>query len=62
MKKHEEITLDNVSKSFEYERISREIDQTDDIEKLRDIAKCYIKLYFKQQEVLVNLNFKLLDK
>ena len=29
----------------------------DDIDKLKDIAKCYYKLYLKQQEVVSNLSF-----
>lgn len=51
----DKITLSNISKSFEYEKISRDIDNIDDIEKLKTIAKSYIKLYFQQQEVIVNL-------
>jgi hypothetical protein len=49
------IDLDKLSKSFEYEKLSRDIDSIDDIETLRNIAKCYIKLYFKQQEVISDL-------
>jgi hypothetical protein len=46
------INLDNMTKMFEYEKISRDIDSIDDIEVLRNFAKSYIKLYFKQQEVI----------
>jgi len=49
------ITLESISKLFEYEKISRDIDSIDDIESIKNIAKCYIKLYFKQQEVLLDL-------
>jgi hypothetical protein len=49
------ITLENMSKMFEYEKISREIDNIDDINILRDFAKSYIKLYLKQQEVISKL-------
>jgi len=46
------IELENVSKLFEYEKLSRDIDSIEDIETLRNLAKSYIKLYFKQQEVV----------
>jgi hypothetical protein len=46
------IELDNLSKIFEYEKFSREIDSCDDIKFLKNLAKSFIKLYFKQQETL----------
>ena len=46
------IELDNLSKIFEYEKISREIDSCDDIKFIKNLAKSFIKLYFKQQETL----------
>jgi hypothetical protein len=46
------IELDNLSKIFEYEKLSREIDSCDDIKFLKNLAKSFIKLYFKQQETL----------
>jgi len=49
------IELENLSKSFEYFNHSSEIDSICDIEKLRNVAKSYIKLYLKQQEVIANL-------
>jgi hypothetical protein len=49
------ITLENVNKLFEYEKISRDIDSIDDIEHLKNLAKCYAKLYIHQQEVISNL-------
>ena len=49
---HEKITLENVAKLFEYEKISRDIDRIEDMQTLRDFAKCYVKLYMKQQEVI----------
>jgi hypothetical protein len=52
----DEIKLENLSKSFEYFKYSSEIDSIDDIDKLKDIAKCYYKLYLKQQEVVSNLS------
>jgi len=51
----EKIELENLSKSFEYYKVSSEIDTIDDLENLRLIAKLYFKLYLKQQEVLSNL-------
>ena len=47
-----QISLNSMSKMFEYEKLSRDIDSIDDIETLRNMAKSYIKLYFKQQEVV----------
>lgn len=51
----DKIELENLSKSFEYRKASIEIDLIDDIEELKKIAKSYIKLYMKQQEVISNL-------
>jgi len=51
----DKIELENLSKSFEYFKVSSEIDSLDDIEKLKNVAKCYYKLYLKQQEVIANL-------
>jgi hypothetical protein len=53
----DKITLDNLNKNFEYERISREIDSCDDIDQLKNIAKSYVKLHLKYQETLTSLNF-----
>lgn len=50
------INLNNMAKLFEYEKISREIDQCNDIDILRNISKSYVKLYFAQQEVMLELN------
>jgi hypothetical protein len=49
------ISLENMSKLFEYEKLSRDIDSITDIEILKTLAKSYIKLYFKQQEVVSKL-------
>lgn len=51
-----EIILENTSKMFEYERISREIEGCDNIEALKDMLRCYVKLYMKQQELLCQMN------
>lgn len=55
----EDIELENLSKIFEYEKISREIDSCNNIESLKNITKSYIKLYLKQQEVITNLAINL---
>ena len=46
------ITLEDINKLFEYEKIARDIDSIDDIETVRNFAKAYTRLYLKQQEVL----------
>lgn len=47
-----EIVLENMNKLFEYEKLSREIDSISDIDNLKNLARCYIKLYLKQQEIV----------
>jgi len=51
----QDIELENINKLFEYEKISRDIDSIDDIESLKNLVKSYVKLYFKQQEVISRL-------
>jgi hypothetical protein len=51
----DKIELENLSKSFEYFKLSAEIDSIDNMEDLKNIAKCYFKLYLKQQEVVSQL-------
>ena len=53
-----EIQLDNLSKSFEYTKISKDIDSCDDKDILKTIAKSYAKLYLKQQEVVGGLGLQ----
>mgnify|MGYP003336274877 CR=1 FL=1 len=50
-----DIELEDLSKSFEYMKASMEIDSIDEVDHLRNIAKSYIKLYLKHQEVVKNL-------
>lgn len=50
-----EIVLEDLNKSFEYFKACSEIDSIEDIESLKDIAKAYMKLYLKQQEVLKDM-------
>lgn len=52
----DDVSLENLTKIFEYEKISRELDNVENIDQLRNLCKCYIKLYMKQQEVLCNLS------
>jgi len=49
------ITLTTPSKSFAYEQQAREIEKCSDVDQLRNICKCYAKLYYKQQETLRTL-------
>ena len=46
------IELSNLTKSFEYVKFSNQIDYIDNIEDLKNLAKCYFKLYLKQQEIV----------
>ena len=43
----DDITLINTSQQFEYEKLSREIDQCDDVELLRQMCKFVVKLEMK---------------
>ncbi len=47
-----EIELSNLSKSFAYQKLATQIDECDDRDELRNIAKSFIKLYYKQQETI----------
>jgi len=47
-----DIELSNLSKSFAYQKLASEIDNCDDRDELRNIAKSFIKLYYKQQETM----------
>jgi putative heme degradation protein len=46
------ITLNNLNKSFEYIKFSNQIDSIDNLDDLKNLAKCYFKLYLKQQEIV----------
>ena len=48
----DEFVLETMNKSFAYEKLARDIEDVKDPDLLREVAKCYIKLYFKQQEVV----------
>jgi hypothetical protein len=47
----DDIQLDSMGKSFEYEKIAREIEKMDRDQAI-NCAKSYFKLYLKQQEVV----------
>jgi hypothetical protein len=51
-----EIELNSVAKLFEYEKISREIDQCNHIEDLKNIAKSYVKLNLAQLELFLQFD------
>ena len=46
-----EIQLESTAKMFEYERLSREIENCDNMEELTQMTRAFIKLYLKHQEV-----------
>jgi hypothetical protein len=50
-----DITLEDLSKSFEYMKACIEIDSIEEIDQIKNVAKSYIKLYLKQQEVVKDL-------
>jgi hypothetical protein len=50
-----DIELKNLNKIFEYERMSREIDNCEDIDELKEKAKYVIKLYLSTLEAFTDL-------
>lgn len=58
---NEDLKLENISKLFEYEKISRELDTCTNIDLLRNICKCYVKLYMKQEEVMQSIGLSNLN-
>ncbi len=53
--KSSDTELSSVSKNFEFEKLSRDIDDISDVKYLREMLKCYLKLYFKQQETISSI-------
>ena len=51
----DDIQLTSVAKSFEYEKLAREVDTIDDIEDVKKMLKSYIKLYLKQKETFSSI-------
>ena len=46
------IELSNLSKQFAYTKLASQIDSCDDREELKNIAKSFCKLCYKQQETM----------
>ena len=46
------IELSNLSKQFAYTKMASQIDSCDDRDELKNIAKSFCKLYYKQQETM----------
>ncbi len=46
------IELSNLSKQFAYTKLASQIDSCDDRDELKNIAKSFAKLYYKQQETM----------
>lgn len=46
------IELSNLSKQFAYTKVASEIDSCNDRDELKNIAKSFCKLYYKQQETM----------
>jgi hypothetical protein len=53
---HEELKLESMSKLFEFEKISRELDTCTNIDLMRNICKCYVKLYLGLEETMQKLD------
>ena len=53
-----DIELESTAKMFEYEKLSREIENCDDIATLKQMTRSFIKLYLKHQEVASKLGIK----
>lgn len=51
----DDIKLEDLTKSFEYTKACMEIDAIEEIDTLKEIAKAYMKLYLKQQEVIKDI-------
>jgi hypothetical protein len=47
----DDIVLQNPSKMFEYEKLSRNIDSCTNVEELQLLLKSMLKLYMRHQEV-----------
>ena len=47
------IQLETTSKLFEYEKLSREIENCEDLDTMKEMARCFIKLYLRHQDCLL---------
>ncbi len=59
--KSSDIELSSISKNFEFEKLSRDVDEISDVKYLREMLKCYLKLYFKQQETIQSIGLMEFD-
>ena len=57
----DDIQLTGIAKSFEYEKLSREIDTINDAKTLKNMLRSYIKLFLKQQETLNSISYMKID-
>ena len=48
--KPEDIVLKNTSQEFQYEKMSREIDECEDVDQLQEMCKFLIKMEMKTRE------------
>ena len=51
----DDIILDTTFRMFQYEKLSREIESCNDIDELKNMCRCYIKLHLKHQEVAAQM-------
>ena len=51
----DDITLDSTCRMFEYEKLSREIEVCEDMNELRNMCRCFVKLHLKHQEVAAQM-------
>ena len=51
----DDIELKNLSKIFEYEKMSRELDNCDNLDEIKEKAKYCIKLYLSTLEIYTEL-------
>jgi hypothetical protein len=49
------IQLETTTRLFEYEKISREIESCDNMDALKEMCRCFVKLHLKHQEVASRL-------
>ena len=49
------IQLETTTRLFEYEKISREIESCDNMDALKEMCRCFVKLHLKHQEVALQL-------
>lgn len=52
----DDIKIKNMTKLFEYEKISREIDSCTNLDLMKNLCKCYVKLYFGLEEYMQSID------